>query len=199
MILAVANLKGGCGKTVTAICLATAAERSGLDVRVLDCDPQASACMWAEMAEETGSPLPFQVDVANMVSMRRQTKLAKGSWDDWVVIDCPPSGNVIDAAAEIADMVVIPTGTGAADLAKALAVAQTLEAAQRPYAVLVTQARKHTVSLAATLSDLEDQQISYFDALIYQREDIKAYYGNALGADLYGYEDVFSEIQDCLR
>lgn len=199
MIISVANLKGGCGKTTTAIALATAAERAGFDVRVLDADAQASACMWADMAEEASSPLPFAVDVANMVSMKKQTKRAKESWDEWVFIDCPPSGNVIDAAAEIADMVVIPTGTGAADFAKALTVAQTLEASQRTYAVLVTQVRKNTVSFAATISDLEEQDVSYFDTPIYQREDLKAYYGNAFGADLYGYEDVFTEIQDCLR
>lgn len=199
MIIAVANLKGGCGKTTSAIGLATAAARDGKTVKVLDADSQASACLWAEYAEEASSPLPFAVDVANMVTMKRQTKTAKGSWDEWVIIDCPPSGNVIDAAAEIADMVVVPTGTGQADFSKAFAVTQTLEANEKTYAVLITQARKNTSSLNSTLIDLNTHDVSFFETIIYQREDLKAYYGNAFGSDLYGYEAVYDEIKECLE
>ena len=54
MIISTINLKGGVGKTTTAIALATAAVRDGKDVELYDCDPQSSASLWAMMAEEAG-------------------------------------------------------------------------------------------------------------------------------------------------
>lgn len=59
MIISTINLKGGVGKTTTAIALATAAVRDGKDVELYDCDPQSSASLWAMMAEEAGDSLPF--------------------------------------------------------------------------------------------------------------------------------------------
>ena len=49
MIISTINLKGGVGKTTTAIALATAAVRDGKDVELYDCDPQSSASLWAMM------------------------------------------------------------------------------------------------------------------------------------------------------
>lgn len=40
MIIAVVNLKGGVGKTISSIALATAAARDGVEVRVIDTDPR---------------------------------------------------------------------------------------------------------------------------------------------------------------
>ena len=59
MIVAVVNIKGGVGKTTTAIALATLAARAGLDTVVLDADEQSSASLWAWNAEQDGRPLPF--------------------------------------------------------------------------------------------------------------------------------------------
>ena len=70
MIVAIVNLKGGVGKTTSAIALATAASRQGLEVRVLDADPQGSATMGADLAEEAGEPLPFEVGPANVTTAR---------------------------------------------------------------------------------------------------------------------------------
>ena len=70
MIISTINLKGGVGKTTTAIALATAAGRDGKDVELYDCDPQSSASLWAMMAEEAGDPLPFPVTPANVATVR---------------------------------------------------------------------------------------------------------------------------------
>ena len=54
MIISVINLKGGSGKTTTAMALATAAARHNRNVSVLDTDPQGDATTWAGDAEDAG-------------------------------------------------------------------------------------------------------------------------------------------------
>ena len=71
MIIAVVNLKGGVGKTISSIALATAASRDGVKVRVIDTDPQGSATTWAAEAEDAGEPLPFPVVPGNVATVSR--------------------------------------------------------------------------------------------------------------------------------
>ena len=47
-VLAVLSEKGGAGKTTVAVHLAVAAELAGLDVAIVDLDPQASAADWCD-------------------------------------------------------------------------------------------------------------------------------------------------------
>ena len=47
MIISVINLKGGSGKTTTAMALATAAARHNRNVSVLDTDPHGDPTTWA--------------------------------------------------------------------------------------------------------------------------------------------------------
>lgn len=55
-VIAISNLKGGTGKTTTAILLATALTRLGYTATVVDLDPQGSATEWAHLAAESGTP-----------------------------------------------------------------------------------------------------------------------------------------------
>ena len=74
MIISVINLKGGSGKTTTAMALATAAARHNRNVSVLDTDPQGDATTWAGDAEDAGGTLPFTVDSANIGKLKRLRK-----------------------------------------------------------------------------------------------------------------------------
>ncbi|WP_257160119.1 ParA family protein [Corynebacterium cystitidis] len=65
-IIAISNLKGGTGKTTTAILVATALTRHGHNVTVVDLDPQGSATEWAQLAADAGDPLPFPVTIGNV-------------------------------------------------------------------------------------------------------------------------------------
>ena len=198
MIVSLLNLKGGVGKTTSCIALATAATRDGKDVIVLEADPQGSATFWADSAEDSGSPLPFVVDAANPATVKRAARKYKGDPEKWALIDCPPSGAILDAAQEASDFVIVPTGTGNADLVKTAETVKTMEANGRPYAVLLTRVLTNTNGFKSAQENLAGGGISYFDAAIRQKEDLKGYFGLPFGSSLYGYEDVYNEIREAL-
>lgn len=199
MIVSIINLKGGVGKTTTAIAIATAAQRDGKQVEVYDTDPQSSASLWAMVAEENGDPLPFPVTSANIATVRMAGKKYRGDNERWVIIDCPPNGHVMDEAMRAADLVIVPTTTGPADMVKAFETAETLSARDIYYAILMTRTVARTLTLKQSLSDLEERNASYFEAQIPNREALKNFFGNSFGDDLYGYEEVYKEAKEGLE
>ena len=132
MIISVINLKGGSGKTTTAMALATAAARHNRNVSVLDTDPQGDATTWAGDAEDAGETLTFTVDSANIGKLKRLRKTMAD--DELVIIDCPPAGNVVDVACDVSDFVIVPATQGPFELSHALETAESLDAAGKPYA-----------------------------------------------------------------
>ncbi|CAB0619366.1 ParA family protein [Corynebacterium diphtheriae] len=70
-IVTLCNLKGGTGKTTSAIYLTTALANQDKQVHVLDGDPQGSATEWAQQAEDAATPLAFEVVTANARSISR--------------------------------------------------------------------------------------------------------------------------------
>lgn len=194
MIVAIVNLKGGVGKTTSAIALATAVSRQGLEVRVLDADPQGSATMWADLAEEAGEPLPFEVGPANVTTVKRLPKRVAS--DEWVFIDCPPNGNVADAAISVCDFAVVPSGASTIDLQQSYVTASTLEENDKLYALLLTRIDKRTLSFKSTQQAISENHVSCFDAFIPQREEIKGLFGHRFGEKMHGYKKVLSELQE---
>lgn len=192
MIVAVVNIKGGVGKTTTAIALATLAARAGLDTVVLDADEQSSASLWAWNAEQDGRPLPFPVESANIATLRRLVH------DDgrFVVIDTPPTGKVTDEAKDVADFVIVPTSPNSIDLQQTSAVSDNLEESGKPYAVLIVRAEPHTIALKSAQEYFREKDTSLFDTVIPKRADLGNVYGQPFGSSMYGYEDVYRELKE---
>ncbi len=142
-IIAIANQKGGVGKTTTAINLATAMVATRKKVLMIDLDPQGNAstglgvgradrtvnsyhvligeAKLAEAVRETEIPglsvVPSGVDLSGaeieLVEMaRREVRLAEAlkpavaGWD-YVLIDCPPSLNLLTLNALVAAHAVL--------------------------------------------------------------------------------------------
>lgn len=128
MIIAITNLKGGVGKTTTAMHLAAVAQRLGEKPIVIDADNERSALEWAETGE-----LSFAVERANPDSLARQARALEKA-GSVVVIDGPPnSRDLLWSAASVADRVVVPispTGLDVNRLRSTLEVLLDIEASR---------------------------------------------------------------------
>ena len=105
MIISFLNQKGGVGKTTLAVHTAAGLALEGLDVILVDADPQGSALDW--LAARRRPPLFSVVGMPRPVLHRQVPRLAAGV--DAVVIDGPPSlANIARSAMVASDLVVIP-------------------------------------------------------------------------------------------
>ncbi len=119
-----ANLKGGAGKTTTAVHLAVAAMMRGLRVAISDTDTknnQQSATEWAAI-RGTNEPLVVPMDV---IDLRDAVGKAQEAGLDLLVVDTAPNaGPDARDAIGCADLVIIPVKPSWFDLT---AVRHTVE------------------------------------------------------------------------
>ena len=105
-LIAIANQKGGVGKTTVAMQLGAVLSRR-FSVLVVDVDPQQSTVWWAENARDR---LPF--DFAGSQSPRMLTRVRElGLEYDFVLVDTPGSledTEILEAVLDAADFVVVP-------------------------------------------------------------------------------------------
>ena len=88
-VIAVANQKGGCGKTTISVNLAACFGRAGYKVLLVDADPQASAMQWRNNQEESGLPFHIQPYPFPTIHKELPTQFEQAGYDV-VLIDCPP-------------------------------------------------------------------------------------------------------------
>ena len=166
-IIAMANMKGGVGKTTSTICTALALSRLGRKVEVRDIDPQGSSTLWASKARAAGGPLPFDVRVAN----RFTVAVPPSDPDTWVLVDTPPSqSDLIAAAVDASTLVVLVSTPGGLDLDR---MWETSKAIDRPSSVLLTQVRANTVALRRAERYLAERGLARFDTMIPFRESLR--------------------------
>ena len=110
-VVAIVSEKGGAGKTTATVLIAVAAHLAGLDVAIIDLDPQTSAADWAD---DRGSPPEAVAIPPNRLDKLLAELRSNGT--DLVLIDTPrEAGNAGYVAAKAADFVLIPFKRGGFD------------------------------------------------------------------------------------
>jgi chromosome partitioning protein len=105
MLLALAGLKGGTGRTTLAVALAAEARARGRRTLLVDLDPRGDAHAWALSAGEL-APTTLALPGAPPGQAERLRGLAFGH--DLTVIDTPSDPRVLAIVAEVAELVLIP-------------------------------------------------------------------------------------------
>ena len=127
-IIAVANQKGGSGKTTVSMQLAGTIARRGNKVLVVDADPQGTATRWAASAEDE-RPFPASVVGSSAASAKVHREVKKFIDDyDYIIIDCPPAADspVPQSALLIADLVLVPLIPSPLDMWAAVGIRQVI-------------------------------------------------------------------------
>jgi chromosome partitioning protein len=119
-IIALAQRKGGVGKTTLAVNLAGELTRRGHNVGLVDADPQRSACVWAELGK-----LSFEVHEMSLGEepVPQWAEKIRDLPHTHVIMDCAPHDRVLGAACALASLVLVPCTPSGLDLE---AAAQTL-------------------------------------------------------------------------
>ena len=128
-IIAVANQKGGAGKTTVTMNLAGTIAARGYSVMVADTDPQGSALRWSASAEDD-RPFPAVVSGLAQAGSKTHQELKKvyGRFD-FILVDCPPAidSPIPQSALLVSDLAILPVIPSPVDLWAAQGIVQLIE------------------------------------------------------------------------
>jgi chromosome partitioning protein len=186
MNLVVTNLKGGVGKTTTAMYLAAVAVAKGHDpVVLIDADRQASSAEWLDERPLEG------VELVEAPSERMLLR-AMGKHDGLAIVDTPPGDErLVQAAINAADAVIIPTRAGGVEYPR-VAVTLGMIPARTPRGVLIAAARLGTNDLEETIAWWKAENVPVWGV-------IPERVGIAAGPEARLYRDGLTEYEAVLR
>lgn len=186
--IVVASPKGGAGKSTTAILLGTELAHAGIEVTMLDCDPNKSLTLWANQTD-----LPDRMDVLSDITESSIVREIRDKEGDGRVVIVDLEGiasRLVSRAISQADLVLTPMRATTLDAtigARALElVAEEEEALDRRirHAVVFTMTKailsKQHKGIAASL---REQGVDLIDPPLMERAAFSALF--AFGGDLH--------------
>jgi chromosome partitioning protein len=130
--IAIASSKGGCGKTTTALVLASTLAHRGVDVGLLESDLAANLMAWKRVFEKFGTP-PKNIVVGYLDAERSAAHIAQAQTvTDTLIIDLAGgTSSLYEMIAATADLIIIPLMVSGMDVNGAAMATDALRAAAR--------------------------------------------------------------------
>jgi chromosome partitioning protein len=124
-VIAIAQRKGGVGKTTLAVCVAGELKARGRDVALIDSDPQCSASRWAEAGNLDFPVSELVLGEQSVVTWAQEVQRITA---DYVVIDTAPNDRSLGAASAISDLVLVPCTPSGLDLDSTIRTLEIVDA-----------------------------------------------------------------------
>jgi chromosome partitioning protein len=171
--------KGGTAKTTTAINLAVEALAYGLEVVVIDLDPQVSACDWKDIRGDA----PPVVAATPVPHLERTLKAAADNGADLAIIDTAGRTNdAASAAAHVADLILVPLQPSLIDLKTLGATLNIIRlAGNKPTRALLARVKASGTRHEDTTAWLIEQGMEVCPASLGERVTYQDAYARGLG------------------
>jgi chromosome partitioning protein len=154
LVIAVAQRKGGVGKTTLAVCLAAELDRRLGEVGLIDADTQGSACQWAEPGNLSFPVYELDAETRPVAEWARTMAEIPHRI---LVVDCAPNDRSLGAALALANLVVLPCMPSGLDIE---ATARTLAIVRRVRSSRAKPLRALIVPNRIDRRTLEGQQLA---------------------------------------
>lgn len=187
--LVFASSKGGCGKSTSAVLLATELAASGAATTVIDCDPNKPVSRWAR---QPGCPENLTVidNVSEQTIIRTIEDAARRV--AFVIVDLEGTASkMVVYAMSRADLVIIPTQASLLDAVEAAAAIQEVKRQEEAFRIRIpasvlytrTSAAIRTRTLVSIEQEFREQGVPVFRTRIHEREAYRALFsfGGTLG------------------
>jgi chromosome partitioning protein len=209
LIIAVANLKGGTGKTTSTAYLAQAFRELKKTVLIVDADPQESIKEWAELSEWS---VPT-VALPSKLMHRNLNGIHRGRYDV-VLIDTPPfyprskdeaekpPPGIVHSALKSADLVVVPMAPTLVEYRRVAPTLNAIATAGRPdqhVRFLLNRAVNNAGSTDAVRALLVNSGHRVFGPAIPRLESLAQSFAAPVTGNLHGYLSAAIEILESAK
>jgi chromosome partitioning protein len=159
VVLAMASLKGGTGKTTVGLNLAVAAEQAGLRTVVIDVDPQQASAKWGDLRAMTGrAPTVISAMAARLP---QALSSAEQLGAKLIVIDTAAHAEgILVSTIDAADLVLIPCRPTIVDLQYLATTVQLTQLRRKNAAVVLNAVQTRTIDRCQAEGAISDMGIN---------------------------------------
>lgn len=188
------NVKGGSGKTTTAMYLAAAIAQRNAPVVVVDACPSGSSYRWAKVAEAAGTPMGFTV--TSEANQHLGLAVAELAQNHHVVIDSAPANERIGrATVQVGTFVLIPLNARPNDVRQSVPIYKEARQLNKPAYGLLVRTRHSDSSNATTRLLASEDRMPLLNTEVPELNRIGWRFEDRI-EDVRPYDQVLIEIQE---
>jgi chromosome partitioning protein len=157
-IITFVTMKGGSGKSTSAMCLGAYWHRQGARVALIDADPAATLVRWIEAGEDLAD---LAVDIAGPRTVEKQIESFLKDRFDRIIIDTPGfQSEATDVAIRRADLLLIPMRPSPIDYQVAVDTAEHVARLNTaPVRFVLNQTTRGSVIARHMRAQMEDAEL----------------------------------------